>query len=203
MKANSSCSSGATKGTGGPDAGTSKSFIERPGGGMASPEAPGCCLRAGSGVRAGGNVPHTISQEPALNLSGFYPINGALLADEAIRASSVDATLLCTSAWSRIIRRGRKAAIGSHHNLPRRSSKALRPSEANAEPANFRPTSCQHTSERARIRFQERREAREGRQRRSVSATEIRLQSFVESGVRHSRRRYDARAIEGRGNTSR
>lgn len=70
MKANSSCSSGATKGTDGPDAGTGKSFIERPGGGKASPEAPGCCLRAGSGVRAGGNVPHTISQEASLNLNG-------------------------------------------------------------------------------------------------------------------------------------
>jgi len=43
MKANSSCSSGATKGAGGPSAGIGKSFIERPGGGKASPEAPERC----------------------------------------------------------------------------------------------------------------------------------------------------------------
>jgi hypothetical protein len=43
MKAMRSCSSGATKGTGGPNAGAGKSFMARPGGGKASPEAPGCC----------------------------------------------------------------------------------------------------------------------------------------------------------------
>src|SRR5580765_5302381 len=85
--------------------------------------------------------------------------------------------------------------------LPPRSSKALRPSEANAEPANFRPTSRPHTSEHARIRFEERREQRESRQRRSLRAAENCLQSFVESGIRHSRGRHDARAVEGRKNT--
>jgi len=43
VKANSSCSSATTKGTGGPNVGTGKSFIERPGGGKASPEAPERC----------------------------------------------------------------------------------------------------------------------------------------------------------------
>ena len=40
----------------------------------------GVLLLSGSGVRAGGDVPHTISEESALNLSVFYPIRGTKLA---------------------------------------------------------------------------------------------------------------------------
>ena len=83
----------------------------------------------------------------------------------------------------------------------RRSSKALRPSEANAELANFWSTSHRHSTECARIRFQECTEQRRGRQGRSVPATQVCVQSFVESGFHHSRGRYDARAIERRENT--
>jgi hypothetical protein len=93
MKAKRSPSSGTTNGTGGPDAEIGKSFIERPGGGKASPEAPGCCHRSGSGVRAGGNVPHTI-------LSSSFFKSKRLVSNKGFRIKGFALPMRCeNSPW--------------------------------------------------------------------------------------------------------
>jgi hypothetical protein len=61
MKANSSCSSGATKGSGGPVAGTGKSFMSGLAEERRRQKRRSAALQfLGSSVRAGGNVPHDL-----------------------------------------------------------------------------------------------------------------------------------------------
>ena len=75
----------------------------------------------GSGVRAGGNVPHTISRRTCFKSKWYVPDKGMALPAEVVVTRSLDATLLTTSGV--VAQSSGEAArprFGSHLYLPRR-----------------------------------------------------------------------------------